>query len=215
MAKLYSYIVTKDRGFAPNPFWGWCTLACCKPMIRRMAQKGDWVAGLTPRSRGNKLLYAMRITEDPLRFDQYFRDKRFQKKKPHCSSNDPKVKCGDNIYKPRGNDRYRQLPSWHSDDDRENEEQKKKDLRGEQVLVSREFYYFGSEPVPLPDKLGELICGRGHKCRFSEETIVTFARFIKNRHKHHRGVNALPTLFSKDDDSKRCKGRKNKSQTCK
>ena len=28
---LYSYIVKHDNGFAPNPFHGFCTLACCKP----------------------------------------------------------------------------------------------------------------------------------------------------------------------------------------
>ena len=32
---LYAYIMTDDKGFAPNPFSGICTLACCKPAIRR------------------------------------------------------------------------------------------------------------------------------------------------------------------------------------
>lgn len=31
---LFSYIVACDSGFSPNPFWGICTLACCKPRIR-------------------------------------------------------------------------------------------------------------------------------------------------------------------------------------
>jgi hypothetical protein len=46
--KLYCYIVTHDTGFSPNPFHGYCTLACCKPTIRRTAKEGDWVVGLTP-----------------------------------------------------------------------------------------------------------------------------------------------------------------------
>ena len=29
--KLYSYIVVHDAGLAPNPFYGWCTLAVCTP----------------------------------------------------------------------------------------------------------------------------------------------------------------------------------------
>jgi hypothetical protein len=41
--KLYSYVVTHDTGFSPNPFWGCCTLADCKPAIRRTAKIGDWV----------------------------------------------------------------------------------------------------------------------------------------------------------------------------
>ena len=36
---LYSYTVAADTGFAPNPFHGFCTLACCKPGIRRTAQE--------------------------------------------------------------------------------------------------------------------------------------------------------------------------------
>ena len=32
--KLYAYVMTYDTGFAPNSFYGVCTLACCKPKIR-------------------------------------------------------------------------------------------------------------------------------------------------------------------------------------
>ena len=41
--KLSAYIITVDSGFAPNPFGRFCTLACCKPTIRRMAEKDDTV----------------------------------------------------------------------------------------------------------------------------------------------------------------------------
>lgn len=33
--RLYAYIMTYDTGFAPNPFFGICTLACCKPKMRQ------------------------------------------------------------------------------------------------------------------------------------------------------------------------------------
>lgn len=49
---VYSYIVTHDTGFAPNPFHGVLTLACCKPAIRRAAEVGDVIVGLTPRVVG-------------------------------------------------------------------------------------------------------------------------------------------------------------------
>ena len=42
---IYSYIVRYDSGFAPNPFYGYCTLANCKPIIRGHAQVNDWVVG--------------------------------------------------------------------------------------------------------------------------------------------------------------------------
>ena len=50
--KLYSYIVARDFGFAPNPFYGFCTLATCKPKIREHASVGDWVVGTGARSSG-------------------------------------------------------------------------------------------------------------------------------------------------------------------
>ena len=37
---LYSYVITRDYGFAPNPFGGICTLATCKPGIRNHAKVG-------------------------------------------------------------------------------------------------------------------------------------------------------------------------------
>jgi len=60
---IWSYVVDKDTGFAP--FWGCCTLACCKPDIRKGAQKGDWVVGLSSKTDGNRIVYAMRVTDFP------------------------------------------------------------------------------------------------------------------------------------------------------
>ena len=40
---LFSYVVRSDGGFAPNPFFGYCTLATCKPRIRKGALVGDWI----------------------------------------------------------------------------------------------------------------------------------------------------------------------------
>ena len=42
MARIYSYVVRYDSGFAPNPFYGYCTLATCKPDIRG---RGGWRLG--------------------------------------------------------------------------------------------------------------------------------------------------------------------------
>ena len=44
--KYFAYILAFDSGFAPNPFYGYCTLADCKPKIRKQAQVGDWIIGL-------------------------------------------------------------------------------------------------------------------------------------------------------------------------
>src|SRR5205085_5511285 len=42
MTRLYTYIVAKDSGFAPNPFWRLCTLAHCTPNhMNAQLQEGD------------------------------------------------------------------------------------------------------------------------------------------------------------------------------
>ncbi len=43
--KIYSYVVRYDSGFAPNPFGDYCSLATCKPRIRKSIHKDDWVVG--------------------------------------------------------------------------------------------------------------------------------------------------------------------------
>lgn len=199
--KLYSYIVTHDTGFSPNPFWGYCTLADCKPAIRRRAEVGDWIVGLSPKAAGNRVVYAMQV-EEILTFAQYYRDKRFAAKKPKPDFNKGKVvsKCGDNIYEPLPNGKFRQLQSMHSRSKGPQEDTKKKDhdLRGANVLVSKKFYYFGSCGPELPEELSELKVGRAHKCRFSEETKLKFKEFIA---KQRKGVNDHPTKWPEGDCS--------------
>ena len=63
--KLYSYVVARDFGFAPNPFYGFCTLGTCKPKIRRSAKVGDWIVGTgsKTRRRARHIVFVMRVTE--------------------------------------------------------------------------------------------------------------------------------------------------------
>ncbi len=80
--KLYSYVVRNDLGLAPNPFWGYCTLAVCTPNHMGVkAEKDDWIIGTSPVSQGSKLVYAMQIFER-LSFEAYYADERFVKKNP-------------------------------------------------------------------------------------------------------------------------------------
>lgn len=96
MPRIHSYVVRYDSGFAPNPFYSYCTLATCKPGIRRSANVGDWVVGSGSKDRsvrrGGRLVYAMRITES-MTFDEYSRDPRFESKKPYRNGS-RKQSCG-------------------------------------------------------------------------------------------------------------------------
>jgi len=196
--KLYSYVVVYDTGFAPNPFYGYCTLACCKPAIRRSANIGDGVVGLTPKSSGSRVAYYMRIDEIVESFDSYWRDRRFARKKPRHDGR-LVLKCGDNIYKPLTGGEYRQLPSMHSDGDKEDLERKEHDLGGKRILVSETFAYFGNEPVGLPPELNRLIVGRAHKCRFTGGEKAHFIAFVRDT--GLEGVRSAPRSWFKDDDS--------------
>lgn len=177
--RLYSYIVALDTGFSPNPFWGFCTLADCKPTIRRTANVGNWIVGLTPKSKGNKIVYAMEVREK-LPFHEYFNDKRFTRKIPDCTLCTIH-KMGDNIYQPLESGGYQQLQSQHSNGVNENLSSKDTDLKGKNVLISNNYYYFGSKAIELPLDLHGLIVTRGHKNKFPEEIISTFLKYISSQ----------------------------------
>lgn len=50
--KMWSYRITYDTQFAPNPFKGVLTLATCKPMIRSssLSKPGVWIAGFAGKT---------------------------------------------------------------------------------------------------------------------------------------------------------------------
>lgn len=60
---MWSYKLTYDRMFAPNPFFGVLTLATCKPVIRRSPNStpGTWIAGWTACTLHNADVYDEKI----------------------------------------------------------------------------------------------------------------------------------------------------------
>ena len=98
MPSVFVYVVDRDFGFAPNPFHGYCTLATCKPRIRKTAQIGDWVIGMAG-SRLNatgRCVFAMQITAT-ISFDEYWANPIYNEKKP-VRNGSRKMMVGDNIY---------------------------------------------------------------------------------------------------------------------
>ncbi|HAM43591.1 MAG TPA: hypothetical protein DCM67_01015 [Propionibacteriaceae bacterium] len=197
---LYSYTVATDSGFAPNPYFGVCTLACCKPALRRgvgsrlvrdsgIADLGElrkeqpgfvrgqniWVLGLAGAALRDRpyrsVVYVMQVT-DVLDFRSYFEE--YPEKRPvltaASSPSDPRWH-GDAIY--TGNDpaTARQVtPCAHSRGDAENVQMKYHDLSGRFVLVSDHFSYFGRDAPPVPLE-ARLHHGRGHRCNYPTEVL--------------------------------------------
>jgi len=181
MPALRSYVVRYDSGFAPNPFYGYCTLATCKPDIRKAAGVGDWIVGSGSNDRavrrGGYMVYAMRV-EEVLTFGQYDVDPRFERKKPYRNGS-RKQSCGDNIYyRDSADRRWLQRDSFHSNVDGSRHAQHVGiDTQVDRVLVSQDFVYFGGEgpafPEHLNDSAGRSICksGIGYS-RFDDEVLI-------------------------------------------
>lgn len=180
---MFSYILTHDSGFAPNPFHGRCTLACCKPKIRATARKGDWVVGLG--HGGKTIIYAMKLSKT-VPFGEYWR--AYPKKRPRWFSKDDRLRVGDNIYKPRANAGFEQRPSCHSHPNGSPRRgAKTTDLGGKNVLVSRQFVYFGANAVERPANLEFLRVRRGHRTIRDAWQIAEFERWFARQPRGRRG----------------------------
>ena len=149
--------MTHDSGFAPNPFFGYLTLATCMTEIRRTKKVGEWVAGFTSKALVKKckelgftipyqgLIYLMEIGEI-LPLDAYFHDPRFQAKKAiPLGRNNIMLERGDNIYRLDDSGQFLQL-----ENDNHDESELAKDTKGKNVLIAKRFYYFGRS-CPVSD----------------------------------------------------------------
>lgn len=156
--RLFIYLITADDGFAPNPFYGYCTLATCKPGIRSHAKEGEWVIGLgsptLSKKAGkdvgiDKIIYTMKIDE-VLTWREYSVDPRFKVKIPRYSQDEdnPVEEKGDNVYYCHNGIWYGR-PSFHY----EKLNLMKRDLDGKNVLISKDFYYFGRSAIKIPDDI--------------------------------------------------------------
>jgi len=170
--KLMAYIVRHDSGFSPNPFGGVCTLACCKPAIRRSAEPGDIVIGTGSARHGlsGRLIYAMRV-RTVLPLQDYW--KCYPSKRPSFET--PVKKRGDNIWHRDAFGNWRGIPEALHD-----ERHRDRDLRGRNALISSEFYYFGRNAISIPSEFRLLIAtARGHKNTYNSDLLNSFWKWIK------------------------------------
>jgi Nucleotide modification associated domain 2 len=185
--RIYSYIVARDFGFAPNPFFGWCTLATCKPVIRRTARVGDWIMGTgsADKERAGRAIYAMQV-DAAMTFGEYWADPRFARKHPDLSAS-RKLAFGDNIYSPGEGGGWRQLDSHHSlHDGKPNPVNIVADTKTNRVLVSRNHIYWGDDGPMVPTELRsfgddqEDICCKtqGHRCCFGSDLVAATACWL-------------------------------------
>jgi hypothetical protein len=178
MSTLFSYCIPYDDGAAPNPFWGLCTLAICKPRIRQAAIIGDWIVGTGSKNSpigniSNKVVYAMLVTQK-MTMEDYdrFTELELPRKIPKMESKDLRRHCGDSIY---DFSKYPPClrPGVH------NKENRATDLSGGWVLLSDHFFYFGDKPIGLPDDLWGIVKqGQGHRATSNMPYVDTFIQWI-------------------------------------
>lgn len=178
---LYSYCLRFDDGAAPNPFWDICSLAICKPVIRRTAKVGDWVVGLGSANSpiGNisdSVVYMMRITNiRNLRDYDILCQSKYPGKIPDWNNTDFRRRVGDCIYDYSQGSPPKLRPSVHT------ERNRKTDMGGVSALISSHFYYFGDHPVQLPDNLKSLIRKQqGHKVKANQPYVEPFIQWVEN-----------------------------------
>jgi hypothetical protein len=187
--------MTHDTGFAPNPFHGYCTLAACTPNHQRAnLNPGDIIVGYEgeglkkSRKRSdcetpehNALIYYM-VIDEILDLDKYFRDSRFQVKKPIPGSRKPIQRVGDNAYykdKSTGSWNWIHGHCHNLDKCKDITTVIKQDTKGDRVFIGRNFYYFGNRAVSFPNKFIKYLPQRGIK--YCRHPLSEFDRYVKNK----------------------------------
>lgn len=174
--RLIVYVVASDDGLAPNTQGGFCSLTVCKPVVRRVAvPMQDWVVGMSTNKHGKtKLIYAMQV-EEKIPLNDYFKDHRFQLKKPHVHNlqgdnfiynNEAGLEWGAHSHKP---------------------EKMASNLKTPYSLIAQNFWYFGENAPTIPHSLyhSKLVLGprRGHKVVENELDISIFHKWLIQTYK--------------------------------
>ena len=197
--RTYLYKLTSDRGgapCAPPPRPGAAhllTLSICKPAIRRTAQPGDRILGISShalaRSDGyplNAVVYAAIVSEAHDARD-YFAARSPFRSRPDCIYQ---------FHRDLGTIEHRGASPLHAA-----EAYRDRDLgsypfyRNGRTLLSRDFRYFGPRCVPLSPRLPQLLelttaLGQGHRVFISTDSAATELDAL------FRTLWKLPTHFS-------------------
>ncbi|MCB9434387.1 MAG: hypothetical protein H6668_20650 [Ardenticatenaceae bacterium] len=184
--RFCSYTLTYDTGLAPNPFWGYCTLTVCTPNHMGIKAKvGDWFLGNTATKLGDKIIYAMQVSE-VLPFEAYDADPRFEAKKPIMKASWQK-RCGDNLYYRDEQGAWQQRPNpYHA-----TPEKMAQDLKHPTAFISKHFYYFGENAIVMPPDFLDLLQRRqGCKCNHSPQLVKAFVIWLEQN--YDMGVHGEP-----------------------
>ncbi len=180
MPRTYLYKLTSDRGGAPSappPRPGEAallTLSICKPAIRRTAQPGDRILGITSHSLAqsdgyplNAIIYAA-IVDDALDAREYYATRSPFRHRPDCIY---RFHQGNGTIEHGGRTPLHADPAYRSRDIGQYPF-----YRNGRTLFSHDFRYFGASAVPIPSRLPGLwqiadSLGQGHRVLLSRDPL--------------------------------------------
>jgi len=149
---VWSYIVVFDGGTAPCVDNQSLSLCICKPLIRKNAIVGDWIIGFARKKIGENLIVYATEVKDKISMEDYFLDPKVRKDKIY--------KFLDNKFIHNGSDIHNSPKNWASD------------LNGKFCLTSEKFWYFGNDPIPVPDELQLLYYPFVGQKKFNDEEVL-------------------------------------------
>ncbi len=170
--RTFVYKLTSDRGGAPcaiEPPPGQpalLTLAICKPAIRRTAQPGDRILGITSRALAHSdgyplgaIIYAAIVGERVDARDYFMPESAFTHR-PDCIYE---------FHQQLGRASHRGLSALHQDERHELRDLGRYPMyKNGHVLLSQDFRYFGAAAIAIPSRLTLLTMtaetlGQGHR----------------------------------------------------
>lgn len=176
---FFCYKIVRDYGFAPNPYYGVCTLATCKPDVREWANKGDWIAAFAGKTTAfsERLVCLMRV-DDIISFDEYWNSLEYQMKKPVFDRRYEDC-YGDNIYHHNDNNEWEQANSHHSFGFKINEKNLRRDTKTDRVLISHYYWYFGDAALNIPAQFYDILPNcRNYKKILDENLVNEFVAWV-------------------------------------
>jgi hypothetical protein len=147
---------------------------------------GSWIfgSGSVKLKTLNKLIYAMRVDEI-ITMEEYWNDSRFSYKKPIIPNGSLPQVYGDNFYHKDINGNWIQENSAHSNNEGLlNESHLARDVSGNNVLISLNFFYFGRNAITIPAEFIEVIFTKGRNWAYAkpEESIISFIEWLSKTH---------------------------------
>lgn len=184
--KIYIYTVPVDDGAAPNPYGDICTLAICKPNLRKIAKVDDWIIGLNSKC---KLIYTMKITtvQTMKEYDSFTKE-NLKIKVPNKNSKNIQEQMGDSVYD-FSEENITLRPSVHS------RCTKDMDLAGKNVLLSTNFYYFGNQVQKLPKEFDNIVNIDIDFIELDENLKELFFNWLENQNFQKNKIYSTPHVI--------------------